>query len=115
MIRDQIGLSRGSGVKEFKTTYPGDFHLKDDDFLRTGKYEQKAASVQEWGIYETNAHADGGEPRDAALAALRWIMAQGEGPNAIEKSHFYRNEACLCSSSSGHSSNPCVFCGQATA
>jgi hypothetical protein len=47
---------------------------------------------------------------------VRAIMAYGEGSTyRIEDAKgacFNINEACLCSSSSGHESNPCVFCGQ---
>jgi len=47
---------------------------------------------------------------------VRAIMAYGEGSTyRIEDAKgecFNINEACLCSSSSGHESTPCVFCGQ---
>src|SRR6266568_8944141 len=48
---------------------------------------------------------------------VRAILAYGEGfTYRIEDAKgacFNISEACLCSSSSGHSSRPCVFCGQA--
>jgi hypothetical protein len=47
---------------------------------------------------------------------VRAIMAYGEGSTyRIEDAKgacFNINEACLCSSASGHELNPCVFCGQ---
>ncbi len=47
---------------------------------------------------------------------IRAVMAYGEGfTYRIEDKKgacFNINGACLCSSSSGHESNPCVFCGQ---
>jgi hypothetical protein len=50
---------------------------------------------------------------------VRAILAYGERfTYRIEDAKgacFNVNEACLCSSASGHSSDPCVFCGQATA
>ena len=49
---------------------------------------------------------------------VRAIMAYGERfTYRIEDAKgacFNINEACLCSSPSGHSSSPCVFCGQAS-
>jgi hypothetical protein len=49
---------------------------------------------------------------------VRAIMAYREGfTYRIEDAKgacFNINEACLFSSSSGHSSKPCVFCGQET-
>jgi hypothetical protein len=65
-------------------------HLKDSDFISHSKYEDKAAVAKEWGIFEASTHVDGASPRETALASLRWIMTQGEGPNAIEESHFCR-------------------------
>jgi hypothetical protein len=48
---------------------------------------------------------------------VRAIMAYGKRfAYRIEDAKgtcFNINEACLCSSSSGHSSDPCLFCGQA--
>ena len=41
-------------------------------------------------MYEEETHVDSAYPRDTALGSLRWIMAQGEGPNVIEESHFFR-------------------------
>jgi hypothetical protein len=47
---------------------------------------------------------------------VRAILAYGEAfTYRIEDAKdvcFNIIEACLCSSSSGHESNPCVFCGQ---
>ncbi len=47
---------------------------------------------------------------------VRAIMAYGEGfTYRIEDAKgacFNINEACLCSSASGHELKPCVFCGQ---
>jgi hypothetical protein len=76
-------------VDEFKCTYPREFHLLGPEF-NTRDYQEKEATAQEWGVHEADTHADGGNPRAVALASLRWIMAQGEGPNAIEESHFFR-------------------------
>src|ERR1700730_1340006 len=76
--------------ENFIKTYGKKCHLRKSDFIAPHKYQDRSASAQEWGIYEVNAHADAGSPRDAALGALRWIMSQGEGPNAIEKSHFFQ-------------------------
>ena len=76
-------------VDEFKRTYPEKFHLLGPEF-NTDDYQAKEATPQEWGVYEADTHADGGSPRAVALASLRWIMAQGEGPNVIEESHFFR-------------------------
>jgi hypothetical protein len=48
---------------------------------------------------------------------VRAIMAYGERfTYRIEDAKgacFNVNEACLCSNASGHSSDPCLFCGQA--
>jgi hypothetical protein len=77
-------------VSKFVRKYHEGFHLKDEDFVSGAEYLEQAASPEEWGIFENDAHVDGGSPREAALASLRWIMAQGEGPSAIEKSHFFR-------------------------
>lgn len=78
------------GAEDFIRCYGKKCHLRKSDFISPHKYQDRSASAQEWGIYEVNAHADAGNPRDAALETLRWIMCQGEGPNAIEKSHFFR-------------------------
>jgi hypothetical protein len=77
-------------VSEFKEQYPRKYHLKKKDFVSVKKYTDKAATAKEWGIFESTTHVDGGSPRESALASLRWIMSQGEGPNAIEDSHFNR-------------------------
>ncbi len=79
-----------SWVEEFKAVYGPGFHLCDCDFIDRKRYEERAASSGEWGIYESNAHVGGAEPRELALNEIRWIMSQGEGPNAIERSHFVR-------------------------
>lgn len=77
-------------VAYFRRKYPRKYHLKEKDFVSIEKYGDKAATAKEWGIFESSTHVDGASPRDTALASLRWIMSQGEGPNAIEDSHFYR-------------------------
>jgi hypothetical protein len=77
-------------AEDLRKKYPRKYHLKDKDFVRANDYEERAASAKEWGIFESSTHVDGASPRDAALASLRWIMTQGEGPNAIEDSHFCR-------------------------
>ncbi len=50
---------------------------------------------------------------------VRAILAYGERfTYRIEDAKgacFSVNEACLCSSASGHSARPCVFCGQTAA
>jgi Ferritin-like len=74
----------------FLETYHKDFHLSNKDFSTTAFYRKRAALPQEWGVFESNMHVDDGSLRQNALASLRWIMSQGEGPNAIEDSHFYR-------------------------
>lgn len=66
------------------------FHLRNQDFAHAAPYRERVALVEEWGVFENNMHVDEGSPRKNALASLRWIMSQGEGPNAIEESHFYR-------------------------
>jgi Ferritin-like len=77
-------------IPKFIGTYGHGFHLEDSDFGSRARYSDLAASPEEWEIFEGDTHVDGGSPRDAALASLRWIMAQGEGPSAIEDSHFVR-------------------------
>jgi hypothetical protein len=76
-------------VTEFRRVYEG-FHLAASDFVDRGAYLERAAEPDEWGVYEEETHVDGASPRDTALGSLRWIMAQGEGPNVIEESHFFR-------------------------
>jgi hypothetical protein len=77
-------------VSKFIRRYGRRLHLKDKHFVARAKYSDRAASVDEWEVFERDAHVDEASPRDTALAGLRWIMAQGEGPNAIEDSHFNR-------------------------
>jgi hypothetical protein len=77
-------------VAEFIRTYKSGFHLKPSDFTDIDTYRQRAAESEEWGVYEEETHVDSASPRDTALGSLRWIMAQGEGPNVIEESHFFR-------------------------
>jgi Ferritin-like len=77
-------------VETFKHQYPNSVHLKDEDFIPLRKYQDRAAHPTEWGVFERSTHVDGASPREIALASLRWIMSQGEGPNAIEDSHFCR-------------------------
>jgi hypothetical protein len=77
-------------VNVLKKKYPKKYHLRDKDFVGTHEYEERAATAKEWGIFESSTHVDGASPRETALASLRWIMSQGEGPNAIEDSHFRR-------------------------
>jgi len=77
-------------VAEFLGTYGTGYHLKDSDFTDIAAYRERAAEPDEWGVYEQETHVDSASPRGTALASLRWIMAQGEGPNVIEESHFYR-------------------------
>lgn len=77
-------------VATFRRRYGDDFHLKDKDFISLKKYQDRAAHPTEWGVFERSTHVDGASPREIALASLRWIMSQGEGPNAIEESHFCR-------------------------
>ncbi len=74
----------------FTTEYGSGFHLAPDDLDTGNSYEDKAARPDEWGTFEKHARVDKGSPREQALASLVWIMAQGEGPNAIEDSHFSR-------------------------
>jgi hypothetical protein len=76
--------------REFLTAYGPGYHIGPEDFTCVGVYDDKAATAEEWGIFEDTTHVDGGSPRQTALASLLWIMSQGEGPNAIEDSHFYR-------------------------
>ena len=77
-------------VRCFLKTYHKDFHLGSQDFAKTVSYRKRVARPEEWGVFESNMHVDEGSLRQNALASLRWIMSQGEGPNAIEESHFYR-------------------------
>jgi len=77
-------------VAEFRGSYHQGFHLKASDFADRDRYLERAARPEEWGVYEAETHVDGASPRDTALGSLRWIMAQGEGPNVIEESHFFR-------------------------
>jgi Ferritin-like len=77
-------------VASFKRQYRGNLHLKDKDFIPLKEYQDRAADPNEWGVFEGSTHVDGASPRGTALASLRWIMSQGEGPNAIEDSHFCR-------------------------
>jgi hypothetical protein len=79
-------------IKELMDTYQPGFHLKARDFVSIRQYRDKAALPQEWGIYESQAHADSGSPRRAALSAIRWIMEQGEGLARMQRvpSHFDR-------------------------
>jgi hypothetical protein len=77
-------------VSDFIKKYGEGFHLEDGDFLSTDRYSDRAATAEEWGIFENDTRVGGGSPRVIALANLRWIMAQGEGPNAIEDAHFFR-------------------------
>ena len=71
----------------FEDKYEG-LHLADGDFVLLTNYEERAAVAKEWGVFEASTHVDSASPRETALASLRWIMTQGEGPNAIEDSHF---------------------------
>jgi hypothetical protein len=77
-------------VDHFKKRFPRKYHLKDEDFIRRRKYKDRAAAADEWGVFEGSTHVDDASPRETALGSLRWIMSQGEGPNAIEDSHFCR-------------------------
>jgi hypothetical protein len=79
-------------IKELIRTYQPGYHLKARDFASIRQYRDKAALPQEWGIYESQSHADSGTPRRAALAAIRWIMEQGEGLAGMQRlpSHFDR-------------------------
>jgi hypothetical protein len=80
----------GSGVERcFTDEYGKQFHLADSDFVSAKEYRDRAADPKEWGIFESSTHVDGAWPRQTALASLRWLMSQGEGPNAIEESHFH--------------------------
>jgi hypothetical protein len=65
---------------------PG-FHLKTEHFVEMPQYDDRVALPEEWGIYEVDAHADPGSPREKALAAIFWIMSQGEGRAGRDKSH----------------------------
>ena len=81
----------GPGVERcFIDEYGKNFHLEDSDFVSAQEYRDRAADPKEWGIFESSTHVDGAWPRETVLASLRWLMAQGEGPNAIEESHFHR-------------------------
>jgi ferritin-like protein len=77
-------------VAEFRRAYKDGFHLRVSDFVDRSTYLERAAQPDEWGVYEEETRVDGASPRDKALGSLRWIMAQGEGPNVIEESHFFR-------------------------
>ncbi len=77
-------------VDEFRRAYKAGFHLRASDFVDRSTYLERAADPDEWGVYEEETRVDGASPRDTALGSLRWIMAQGEGPNVIEESHFFR-------------------------
>jgi Ferritin-like len=77
-------------VSEFRRAYKTGFHLRASDFVDRSTYLERAAEPDEWGVYEEETRVDGASPRDTALGSLRWIMAQGEGPNVIEQSHFFR-------------------------
>src|SRR5262249_17185633 len=55
-------------------------HVRDTDFARFRDFEDYAATPEEWGIYETDMKVSATDPRARALAAIHWIMAQGEGP-----------------------------------
>jgi len=68
----------------------GGLHIDKSDFGKADEYLDHAAGADEWEVFESDAHVDAARPRESALASLRWIMAQGEGPNAIEESHFVR-------------------------
>jgi hypothetical protein len=74
----------------FTDEYGDGFHLKNSDFVDEKEYLDRAADPKEWGVFESGMHVDGTFPREKVLAGLRWLMAQGEGPNAIEDSHFHR-------------------------
>lgn len=80
----------GPGVERcFTDEYGTKFHLADSDFVSAEEYRDRAADPKEWGIFESSTHVDGASPRETVLASLRWLMSQGEGPNAIEESHFH--------------------------
>jgi Ferritin-like len=80
----------GPGVERcFTHEYGKEFHLEDSDFVSAEEYRDRAADPKEWGIFESSTHVDGAWPRETALSSLRWLMSQGEGPNAIEESHFH--------------------------
>lgn len=76
--------------REFVHQYGAGLHLRKQDFIDKEEYQDRAAAADEWEVFESDAHVDDASPRETALAGLRWIMAQGEGPNALEESHFSR-------------------------
>jgi hypothetical protein len=77
-------------ASEFIQQYGAGLHLSKQDFISGEEYQDRAAGADEWEVFESDAHVDDASPRETALAGLRWIMAQGEGPNALEESHFSR-------------------------
>ena len=54
-------------------------HLADSDFSSIAEYRRFAGTPDEWEVYESSTHVDETDPREHALGAIYWIMAQGEG------------------------------------
>lgn len=73
-------------------------HLQDRDFVSLRSFKDFEATAQEWGVFEKEMKVSETNPRQRALAAIDWIMAQGEGPIGMENdagragnlSHFKR-------------------------
>jgi Ferritin-like len=54
-------------------------HLDDSDFVTLSDFKYFEATPAEWHIYEREMKVSNTDPRSNALAAIHWIMAQGEG------------------------------------
>lgn len=68
-------------------------HLEDSDFVTLSDFKHFEATPAEWHIYESEMKVSDTDPRSKALAAIHWIMAQGEGPVGMK--HRKTTTACL--------------------
>jgi hypothetical protein len=73
-------------------------HVQDRDFVSLRSFQDFEATADEWSVFEKEMKVSGTNPRQRALAAINWIMAQGEGPIGMARgqthsrnpSHFKR-------------------------
>lgn len=71
-------------------------HIRDQDFVGLRELSEFDATPEEWGVFEPAMKVSRSDPRSRALAAIHWIMAQGEGPVGMrffkakpdDRSHF---------------------------
>ncbi len=73
-------------VPSMKTAGLLGVHVEDGDFVSLREFKDFEATAEEWGVFEPEMKVSKGDPRSRALAAIHWIMAQGEGPVGMKAS-----------------------------